>query len=602
MAALFSHAQGTTIGDHASFQNVAGNAITTYNYNNLQRDRITVNGKTVRVVMDSDVHYLHLRSSEILDVDVKPDDETSTSSKSQVVRMKKVIQTAEIFGQNGRFTATTLEPLNKGDQVIFKKIAERILQVAVCQRLALLTQVFAVTESNVLTMLSYNELASGDEVVSQYMNKNWIVFYYLHYLNNVAIQSLRDDEGLTFPVAHRWGDWSVNFKTLTWHYNPASLSLNPPLEISLQPLASHLPPLCQDTLPRLNATEVVAHVEENLGDFLYLLASGGGRWITDLSKYTRNGLLTFGAVIRRRSWHAEILAHFPSTPSPELFCQSRSSDVKVRYSNSGRVDLTFRKTGAVKVDIDFGLRIPYSNRLHAAYLCQSLHFHDGCRDVEDVIFINEVGFKLEGTFFEDPTTRATPAYLFISPLCTELVNGLHCIRFPFPQSLFYWSSDPHGRSKIAKKDWERLGIPELCARGLIGSYWDDEEYTVVREVLCQKNYNADGKRYAREHGHPELILGDPHDTTRIQDLDDSGPLHSEVQPSPPQLASTYLHVETSPDSHFESEYTPSLSNKITVSPTGWVKDFLKKYYLKWSDRKVKASGATGTQGNQVNGM
>ncbi|KAK1215320.1 hypothetical protein PQX77_022079 [Marasmius sp. AFHP31] len=599
MAALFSHAQGTTIGDHANLQNVVGNVITN-NYNNLQRDRIIVNGKTVRVVMDSDVHYLRLQSSEILDVDVKPGDETSTSSKSQVVRMKKMIQTAEIFGQNGRFTATTLEPVNREDQGIFKEIVERILQMAVCQRLALLTQVFAVTESDALTMLSYNELASGNEVVSLYENRNWIVYHYLDYLNAIAVQSLRNNEGLTFPVTLRWEDWSINFKTLTWHYNPASLSLNPPTESDLKPFANHLPPLRQDTLPRLNATEIVTHVEENLGDFLYLIASGGGSWVGDLSKWARNGLLTFGAVIRLGN--PEILAHFPSTPSPELFCQSRSSDVKVRYSNSGRVDLTFRKTGAVKVDIDFGLRIPYSNRLHAAYLCQSLHFHDGCRDVEDFILINGVGFKLKGTFFEDPTTRPTPAYLFISPLCTGLVNGLYCIRVPFPQSLFYWSSDPHGRNKIAKKDWERLGIPELRATGLIGSYWGDDVCAVVREVLCQKNYNADGKQYAREHGYPELILGDPHDTTRIQDLDDSGLLDSKVQPSPPQLASTYLHVETSPDSHLESEYTPSLSNEINVSPTGWVKGFLKKYYLKLSDRKVKASGATGTQRNQGDGM
>ncbi|KAK1215948.1 hypothetical protein PQX77_021429 [Marasmius sp. AFHP31] len=121
MAALLSHAQGTTIGDHASFYNVAGNAIIN-NYSNSQRDRITVNGKTVRVVMDSDIHYLHLQSSRILSVDVKPDNEASTSSKSQVVKMKKMVQTAEISGWQGRFTATTLEPVNGEDQAIFKEV------------------------------------------------------------------------------------------------------------------------------------------------------------------------------------------------------------------------------------------------------------------------------------------------------------------------------------------------------------------------------------------------------------------------------------------------------------------------------------------------
>ncbi|KAK1215947.1 hypothetical protein PQX77_021428 [Marasmius sp. AFHP31] len=447
MAALFSHAQGTTIGDYASFQNVAGNAITTYNYSNSQ-------------------------------------------------------------------------------------------------------------------------------------SKNWIVYNYLNYMNNVAIQSLRDDEGLTFPVTKRWGDWSVNFQTLTFHYNPASLSLNPPTESDLEPFTNHFPPLCQDTIPRLDATEIVAHVEENIGDFLYLIASGGGIWIDNLSKSARNGLLTFGAVIRRRPWHAEILAHFPSTPSPELFCQSLSPDVKARYSNSGQVDLTFRKTGTIKVEIDFGLRIPYDNKtqLCAAYLCQSVHVYDGCRDVEDVIYIDQIGFELEVTFSVDSTTFPTPAYIFISPLHTKLVNGLY----------YFTSTD--------KEDWERLGIPELSVRDLTGSYWDDEDYIVVQEVLRQKNYDPDGKRYAREHGYPELILGDPHDTTRIEDLDGSEPLDFNVQPSTSQLASpsTYSLVETSPDSH---QYILLLPNENTVAPTRWVKGFLNKYYSKLSDKKLKASQATATVEN-----
>ncbi|KAK1228203.1 hypothetical protein PQX77_008765, partial [Marasmius sp. AFHP31] len=159
MATYFSHAQGTTIGDHASFLSIAGNANTynyNYNHNYLQRDRIIVNGKTIRVVMDSDIHCLRLQSSEILSVDVKPDDEAPTSSESQVVRLKKVVQTAEVSGWHGKFTATTLEPVEAEDQYLFQKITRSVLQAAVCHRSALLTQVFAVTESNAMTMLTYN--------------------------------------------------------------------------------------------------------------------------------------------------------------------------------------------------------------------------------------------------------------------------------------------------------------------------------------------------------------------------------------------------------------------------------------------------------------
>ncbi|KAK1229225.1 hypothetical protein PQX77_007723, partial [Marasmius sp. AFHP31] len=121
MASYFSNAHNPTVGDHANFQNVAGNAITN-NYHYSQRDRINVNGKMIRVVMDSDIHCLRVQSSEILSVNVKPDDEASASSKSQVVRLKKMVQTAEVSGWQGRYTATTLEPVNGEDQDLFKKV------------------------------------------------------------------------------------------------------------------------------------------------------------------------------------------------------------------------------------------------------------------------------------------------------------------------------------------------------------------------------------------------------------------------------------------------------------------------------------------------
>ncbi|KAK1218023.1 hypothetical protein PQX77_019306 [Marasmius sp. AFHP31] len=397
--------------------------------------------------MDSDIYCLRVQSSEILSVDVEPDDEASTSSKPQAVRLKKMVQTAEIAGRQERFTATTLEPVDVEDQDLFKKIAKGYLQAAVCHRSALLTQVFAVTESDAMTMLTYNDLTNANEIDSWYWNKDHIVLPYLQYIFACAVQSLRDDKALTFPVTGRAGDWSIDLKTLTWHYNPANISLNPPSEEDLEPFSNHFPPLCQDAVPQLNPTEIITHAEKNLGDFLYLIAAGGGRWIDDLSKYAQNGLLTFGAIVQ--CGRPGTLAHFPSTPSPELFCQSRSPDVEASYSNLGRVDLSFQKTGNVKVSLRFGLCIS-NNDLCVAYLCQSLPFYDGCRDVEDV-----------------------------------------------------------GRDKIAEGDWKRLGIPKLSVQGLIGSYWDDHEYAGVRELLRLKNRALDGKQYAHERGYPELIPGDP---------------------------------------------------------------------------------------------
>ncbi|KAK1220062.1 hypothetical protein PQX77_017188 [Marasmius sp. AFHP31] len=531
--------------------------------------------------MDSDIHCLRLQSSKILSVNVKPDDEASTSSESQVVRLKKIVQTAEVSGWQGRYTATTLEPVDEEDQNLFKKIAKSVLRTAVCHRSALLTQVFAVTESDAMTMLTYNDLTNANEAFSWYWNKDRIVVYYLVHIYGYAVQSLRDDKALTFPVTHRWEDWSIDLKTLTCQYNPANISLNPPSEEDLRPYPTRYLPLRQDAGPQLNPTEIIAHVEKNLGDFLYLIAAGsGGRWITDLSKWAQNGLLTFGAIVQRR--RPGILAHFPSTPSPKLFCKSYySPNVEASYSNSGRVDLSFRKTGNVNVTLHFGLRIP-NNDLRAAYLCQSLPFYDDCRDVRDVVCIDLVGFHLEGIFCEDPTTRPKPAYLFIPPLHTELINGLHCLRYPLSRNVFYWSNDPQGRDEIAEKDWERLRIPKLSVWGSIGTYWEDHEYAGVWELLHQKNRALDGKQYARERGYPELIPGDPHDTTRITELESSEPdSEPKTPPSPSQLTSpsTYSLVEAPPEPKLEPEDAPIVSTpkEIMVTPTCWARGFLNRF-------------------------
>ncbi|KAK1235135.1 hypothetical protein PQX77_001648, partial [Marasmius sp. AFHP31] len=412
-----------------------------------------------------------------------------------------------------------------------------VLEAAMCGRSALLKQVFAVAESeNAVTMIAHDggfpvgnlnfrsskavELANGFIFSSQYWRKDRIVYYYLNYMNTIATQSLRADETLRFPVTGRWNDWSFNVRNLTWQYNPASLCLIPPGEEDLRPLLYSRRPLRQETLRHLDTSEIIALVEESLGDVLNLIASVGQRWETDLSYYARHGLLTLGTVVNR--WKPEIrLAHLPSTPSPEWFCHSRNPDVKANGSSSGQVDFTFQKTGDVKVDLDFGWRIPEKNidGLKCAFLCQSLRFGDDCDDVRDVVYIDQVGFRLEGTCPVDPTNHSTPAYLFVHPLPTEFINNLHCIRYPLPEKLFCWSHDPQGRNVIAKEDWERFGIPKLSVQEWVGNYWEEEEYTVVRDHLRSRGYGADGKQYAREHRYSELVLANPHDTARLEELE-----------------------------------------------------------------------------------
>ncbi|KAK1224613.1 hypothetical protein PQX77_012508 [Marasmius sp. AFHP31] len=569
MSTHFSNAKGWTIGAHANFQAVTGNSTIIHNHNNSEReDRATVHGRTVRRVIDGDIIFQRVLSSEVLSVNVKPDG-ASTSTESQVVKVKKMEQTAKLYGYQGKFTATSFEPVDEKAQKKFKEIAKIVLEAAMCGRSALLKQVFAVAESeNAMTLIAHDELANGFKFTGQYYRgKEQIVFYYLNYTFMNVVHSLRAEETPRFPVTDRFRDWLFNVKNQTWIYNPASLCLDPPEEECLQPLFYPRPPLCQETPRRLDTTEIAAHVEESLGDVLHLIARVGDWWRTDLSYYARHGLLTLGTVVNCRK--PEILAHLPSTPSPEWFCRSRNPSVKVNYSSSGRVDLSFQKTGDVKVELDFGWCIPEKDQhqLECAFLCQSFRFGDNCDDMTDVVYIDHVGFCLQGTFLNDPTNHSTPAYLFVHPLPIDIINNLDCIRYPLPKKLFYWSHNPQGRNAITEEDWERFGVPELSMETWIGTYWKEVRYAFVREHLHSRSCNLDGKEYAYDHGHPELVFGaqhflpnldttltpfssaDPHDTTRMEDLKDSEllpntspPLSTPTSPSTPSPANAPVIV------------------------------------------------------------
>ena len=123
------------------------------------------------------------------------------------------------------------------------------------------------------------------------------------------------------------------------------------------------------------------------------------------------------------------------------------------------------------------------------------------------VYIDHVGFQLKGTFHDNPTTRSNPAFLFAPPLRIKSANSMDCIEFTPADSLFYWSFDPSGKSRIAEEDWEELNIPKLELRTYIGPRWDCDDYNLVREFLSSRSYDLDGRQYAREHGHPELIRG-----------------------------------------------------------------------------------------------
>ncbi|KAK1216414.1 hypothetical protein PQX77_020967 [Marasmius sp. AFHP31] len=557
MASSFSNARWTKIGANATFQTAARDVITNIYNNPESGDRVTLYGRTIRKVIDGDIIFRRQLSSKVLSITVNPQRELSTSSgsqvvkikhgisrrrrlwsrissavikpqgrtstsrasaESQVVKLKKMVQTAEIHGHPGIYTVITLEPVDENDRDKFEEFAKKYLETMMSWRSALLVQVFAVAESCALTLIVHDaELANGDKLIVLYWEKDMIVYYYISHTHNLAVQSLRDDKTTRFPVTNRWEDWSFNLKTLSWNYDLASISLNPPSEKDLQPLGP-IPPLRQETLRHLNTAEVSTCIEETLGDVLYLIASLDNSWITNLSHYARHGLLTFGTVINNNK--PGILAHLPYTPSPEWFCHSYNPDIKATLSSSGRVDLAFHKAADIEVYLEFSLGIPIHsrNQLCCAYLSQSLRLLHDDSDNMRTVCIDQVGFYLKGTFVNDPTTCNLPAYLFFPQLHTEVINNLYCVRHPLPQSLFYWAHDPQGRSVIAKENWKKFGIPELRVEEWIGGFWDKEDYTTVRESLCHKNYDLDGRKYACDHGYPELVFADPHETARIEEI------------------------------------------------------------------------------------
>ncbi|KAL0574053.1 hypothetical protein V5O48_007898 [Marasmius crinis-equi] len=151
-----------------------------------------------------------------------------------------------------------------------------------------------------------------------------------------------------------------------------------------------------------------------------------------------------------------------------------------------------------------------------------------------------------------------------------------CIKYPFSNSLFYWSSDPNGKDTIPAEDWERYGIPELKVEMWMGSFWDPVDYRSIQEYFQLKCYNLDGQQYARDRDYPEVIRGDPHDL-RIVECDEppevSPPDHSRLMsPSTFSLVEAPSEIDKMKSKMQAQQEMDPKSNFL-----GWItKGFLKK--------------------------
>ncbi|KAK1217142.1 hypothetical protein PQX77_020212 [Marasmius sp. AFHP31] len=111
---------------------------------------------------------------------------------------------------------------------------------------------------------------------------------------------------------------------------------------------------------------------------------------------------------------------------------------------------------------------------------------------------------------------------------------------------------------------------------LVGTHWGQEHYATVREHLCLSGYNLDGRQYARDHGHPQLIIADSHISTRIKEPKD---LESQLEASLAPLQFAPSSTPSPMDTPVTLEYNNTSTLPLASIATHWARPgFLKKFY------------------------
>ncbi|KAF9258370.1 hypothetical protein L218DRAFT_736201 [Marasmius fiardii PR-910] len=213
-----------------------------------------------------------------------------------------------------------------------------------------------------------------------------------------------------------------------------------------------------------------------------------------LTDFVRHDVLTFGAVLHRRK--PGILGHFPSIPCPPWYYSRSNSDVDVEYSQSvpSLLHLTFKNKTDVQINIKFSLELSLEVRQQywTSYITQSFLFHDNQDNSEDLVFVDEVGFTLIGTFASSPSSLHPPKYLHVSLPHPRNVNG------------------SSGETKIAEADWESYEIPNLRVETHLGSRSNVFSHHTVWEYFEVKNLldggRFDNERFATAHEYPVVWI------------------------------------------------------------------------------------------------
>ncbi|KAK1227000.1 hypothetical protein PQX77_010009 [Marasmius sp. AFHP31] len=519
---FFHRATNTRIGDNNIFQHIGGNVNNYFNHTSSRKqeeDRIMPRQNEFREFLKGDICLQEQTWSEETELIIQIPARDNCPYQREVknrVKVTKKFHTATIF-QCGdqKFTVVTFEPKDKRNKETIRLLWKAAYEAYSRYKSPWLMQMLGLMTSEIPTFILHKELVNGDELFLRYC-RNKIIWKYLICTRNSAFERLHADETLLVEISVMCRDWNFDLRTRTWQYDAStSQPFRGPIPSAITPLQ------LQGPNPELNAKEIITCFEQTFGDCLYLHALSE-RWWGSLPTYMENGLLTFGTVVDY--WDGRTLAHISPPLSPEWSFKDYSHGMKVSYSMEGpsHVDWSLHKAHHARLSLYFSLCIPPYECIHLrmSYLCQShlILASNTSLDPEDLTLIDCIGFTLFGNFSYDPTTGPTPAYLFVPHFWVDSINGMFCTYLPPLGTLFYWASDPNGINKIPEEDWGRYGIPSLQVEPYIGSSWRNADYDFVRDHLHTKGYEEDWVRYARDHGYPELILGDPHTEGQIQEL------------------------------------------------------------------------------------
>ncbi|KAJ8075384.1 hypothetical protein PM082_019722 [Marasmius tenuissimus] len=501
---FFLGAKNTRIGKNSVFQHVEGDV--NHNYigcptcQEREEDRIMPKQRRYREIYEGDIFLREQTWSREIEVAIRApltDNRSCRNGRQTRIVVVKKFHTATMYPHNHTVTVVSFEPKGKRNRDTTRLLWDEFYQAYSAHRTPRVVQMLGLMTAEMPTFVLYEELVNGYKFIGPH-NARSIVFRYIQYTLDLAVSVLRGDESLRIPVSGEWWDWTFNLKTRTWHYD-ACANIKQLTEYS-----QYAPtPLPEGPLPQLDADSITTYFENTFGDLLYLIASLGGTNRRDLSNHARYGRLTFGAVVKR--WRRGILAHFPCIPRPEWCFVNRSHNIDVSYSRkvAARVEFQLCDTRDAQLHLHFSLRLPLRdrNRLRAAYLCQSKK-----DSTLSTFFIDEIGFSVAGNLAGTSGAYPTPVYLFVPPLHIEYIDGMCCIPDPLPGPIFYWSLDPKGKATIPEQNWDQYGIPHLTVETWLGSHWSSG-YRVVDNHMRNKNYEPDGKQYARDYGYPELIWG-----------------------------------------------------------------------------------------------